>query len=495
MIALYKAFSGGEWFEASLESVRAHTRGAVVVFSDRPWVAGLPLREDCRAPLARFRARRPGYPVAVLRGDYRDQADQYRDGLARIAREWGPDAPVLVVDTDEVWEPEALHVLRSTMAARPRVDYFTTRLRTYLKSPLYRVEPQEGARCVVGLQHPRVPCLGGRFVLDGARTSARLHLDALAFHHLSYVRGDERAVRAKFLNTGGQERVPSDYTWFDRVWNALPAGRDLHMTVGFESAWRGVKVVCPHALPALVRAAPAYRRAVDREDARWRDRVRMQPTAEALVPAPTQRDAHRYAAELAAHLPKGRDLLARLKTTVYEALRLIEAASHVPADGRILEIGSGAGGSMACLALGSDPSVRLVSVDPFAPYDEATHAGTVRGVREGDEAAFWRTADAFGFRDRVDLVKRTSADAASQFEDGAFDLVFVDGNHTEAVVAGDLRAYWPKVKPGGRLLGHDYTTRFPGAITAVDAWERESGVPVRVWQGTSLFAAYKGDGR
>jgi hypothetical protein len=40
------------------------------------------------------------------------------------------------------------------------------------------------------------------------------------------------------------------------------------------------------------------------------------------------------------------------------------------------------------------------------------------------------------------------------------------------------------IKPGGRLVVHDYTTRFPGVIAAVEQVFGERG---RVAAGTSLF--------
>ena len=89
--------------------------------------------------------------------------------------------------------------------------------------------------------------------------------------------------------------------------------------------------------------------------------------------------------------------------------------------------------------------------------------------------------------DRVRLIKRPSEESAEHLAPGGYDLVFVDGNHTYQNVRDDLRLMWPRVKPGGMLVGHDYTTRFPGVIQAVD----ESPVDFRVAAGTSMFYARK----
>ena len=63
-----------------------------------------------------------------------------------------------------------------------------------------------------------------------------------------------------------------------------------------------------------------------------------------------------------------------------------------------------------------------------------------------------------------------SADAASRFADASLCLVYVDANHGEAAVADDLARYWPKVRPGGVMAGHDYTKAHAGVARAVHAF-------------------------
>jgi hypothetical protein len=42
------------------------------------------------------------------------------------------------------------------------------------------------------------------------------------------------------------------------------------------------------------------------------------------------------------------------------------------------------------------------------------------------------------------------------FEDNSLDFVYIDANHTYEGVKEDIKYWYPKVKPGGLLLGHDY---------------------------------------
>jgi cephalosporin hydroxylase len=44
---------------------------------------------------------------------------------------------------------------------------------------------------------------------------------------------------------------------------------------------------------------------------------------------------------------------------------------------------------------------------------------------------------------------------ALEFQDGYFDWVYIDGDHSYEAVLNDLKAWYPKVKPGGYLALDD----------------------------------------
>lgn len=48
-----------------------------------------------------------------------------------------------------------------------------------------------------------------------------------------------------------------------------------------------------------------------------------------------------------------------------------------------------------------------------------------------------------------------SLEAAEQVETGSLDFVFVDADHSTEGVLSDVRAWAPKVREGGWILGHD----------------------------------------
>ena len=53
------------------------------------------------------------------------------------------------------------------------------------------------------------------------------------------------------------------------------------------------------------------------------------------------------------------------------------------------------------------------------------------------------------------MCKGSSADWAEKFEDGFFDYLYLDADHSKKSVLADLKYWYPKVKNGGIIAGHD----------------------------------------
>ena len=57
------------------------------------------------------------------------------------------------------------------------------------------------------------------------------------------------------------------------------------------------------------------------------------------------------------------------------------------------------------------------------------------------------------------IIRMASVQAADLFWDGFFDLVFIDADHRYEPVTADIKAWLPKVRSGGIISGHDFTSR------------------------------------
>lgn len=58
--------------------------------------------------------------------------------------------------------------------------------------------------------------------------------------------------------------------------------------------------------------------------------------------------------------------------------------------------------------------------------------------------------------DRVRILQLFSNEAAQIFLNDSLDFVYIDGNHHYEAVLQDLKLWYPKVKQGGVIAGHDY---------------------------------------
>ena len=69
--------------------------------------------------------------------------------------------------------------------------------------------------------------------------------------------------------------------------------------------------------------------------------------------------------------------------------------------------------------------------------------------------------------DRATLHRNLSEEVIDLFGDQTIDLVFVDGPHTYKNVRQDMEMWGPKVRRGGILSGHDFTSGHPPLLWAV----------------------------
>jgi hypothetical protein len=54
------------------------------------------------------------------------------------------------------------------------------------------------------------------------------------------------------------------------------------------------------------------------------------------------------------------------------------------------------------------------------------------------------------------LIRETSEKASQQFEDNSIDVVYLDADHSYTGCSNDIDFWFPKVREGGILAGHDY---------------------------------------
>lgn len=147
-------------------------------------------------------------------------------------------------------------------------------------------------------------------------------------------------------------------------------------------------------------------------------------------------------------------------------------------------------GDLSAFLLSSVPDLHLSMVDSWAEVPDGDYRKT------GDKCAQLTQADhdenyaaaieAVRFADaRARIFRCPSVQAAGLVADG-LDLAFIDGDHSESGVRADIAAWWPKVRAGGILSGHDFShrRRKSGVVRAVEAFVAENGLELQLGGGS-----------
>ena len=74
-----------------------------------------------------------------------------------------------------------------------------------------------------------------------------------------------------------------------------------------------------------------------------------------------------------------------------------------------------------------------------------------------------------GYSDKITMIVADSLAASQLFRDDSLEWVHLDARHDYDSVKADIRAWLPKVKPGGWLSGDDYDeVKWPSVVMAVN---------------------------
>lgn len=135
-----------------------------------------------------------------------------------------------------------------------------------------------------------------------------------------------------------------------------------------------------------------------------------------------------------------------------------------------VEVGCKSGRTTGFL-LDAIPDLRVIAIDPWRDIPNAAES-----YKEWDfaaiEAEFWKNIGEN--KERCEMLRMTSIEAAGfsaipnmENPSARFDLVFIDAGHDYESCKLDIDLWWPLVRDGGYLCGHDYQHKFPGVMRAV----------------------------
>jgi len=125
-----------------------------------------------------------------------------------------------------------------------------------------------------------------------------------------------------------------------------------------------------------------------------------------------------------------------------------------------VEIGV-ASGDNAKSILKTLPIKKLYLIDPYVSYTQDDKRRKVY-----PEEMKKMQNNVAPFKDKVTFLKLTSEEAINSIPNN-LDFIYIDGNHSEENVRQDIELYYPKVRIGGVLGGHDFCTKWKGVCKAV----------------------------
>ena len=132
-----------------------------------------------------------------------------------------------------------------------------------------------------------------------------------------------------------------------------------------------------------------------------------------------------------------------------------EMVNKFPSGSHFVEVGSWVGRSACYLGveiINSGKDIKLDCVDTWLGAPELMNEDViVNGTLYSD---FIRNIEPL--KDIIKPIRLTSTQASHLYEDESLDFVFIDADHTKEGFSADMSCWFPKVKKGGVIAGHDY---------------------------------------
>ncbi len=136
------------------------------------------------------------------------------------------------------------------------------------------------------------------------------------------------------------------------------------------------------------------------------------------------------------------------------------AAKSFPDGAVFVEAGTWLGKSTIYLAeqlRANNKKIKIWAVDTFAGADTCEfHVETVKSHGGSILTQFWQNVKDCGVEDYILPICSKSEDCLDKIPEKEFDFVFLDSDHTFDVVTKELKLFWPRLKTGGVIGGHDF---------------------------------------
>jgi hypothetical protein len=116
-------------------------------------------------------------------------------------------------------------------------------------------------------------------------------------------------------------------------------------------------------------------------------------------------------------------------------------------------------GNFSEYLLKSNSLTKLYLIDCWAYQDNYLDMANISNAQQ--QSYYQYVNQRFSQNSRVKIIREFSTKACELFEDGSLDFIYLDADHSYEAIKKDIEIWYPKLRTGGTLAGHDY---FDGVV-------------------------------
>lgn len=258
IVALIKTWSGEEWLKASVLSILKHVDKVVLLTSDVSWIGhrgnpSIPMIEEI------MKLHNQNNKIIHINYDEPNQLKHCQYGYEWIKKNFPDTDYIFLGDSDEIWDDQNMITFKNYVLHNPQYDAYRVNIYTYIKSPLFRIDPVEPLK-PVSMISTRIPNMGTE--ARACTIKPFVCIPDVYYHHYVFVRMHFNHVLEKLVQSHTSEKQPYEdmSQWIPNVWNTIPnvpkswteKRGGFHPAIGFGRNWKSIKVINKNEVPRIL---------------------------------------------------------------------------------------------------------------------------------------------------------------------------------------------------------------------------------------------------
>ena len=141
----------------------------------------------------------------------------------------------------------------------------------------------------------------------------------------------------------------------------------------------------------------------------------------------------------------------------------LELLDNVPENGIFVELGAYKGKSTSFIVteiINKNKNIKFYTVDTFQGDSGSKDENEINAYKQVDVSKMYEEfiINTNQLKEYYTTIIDYSHIAAKYFLDNSVDVIFIDAGHSFESVLADLKAWYPKMKNGSIMAGHDYNS-------------------------------------